>query len=197
MKFSIALLLPALALAQERAKFVPGGHTLSGPGCDPNTYDVVYSGSGQFVNEFATVTFRDYNATFPDPEREKFCNVFFTIDFPVGCTTVNYDNTVTGAFRLDPGVTGTVIRDYVLERSTAFPDPANLLLTSATPGPDYILDDDDFTSTTRIDTANQRLTRFGLQSRVFVQRNNNNANGWVSQDVWAASITDQSYAPTC
>lgn len=202
MKFTTALvLLPTLALAnplvvrqEDRAKFT-GQFRTDGTGCPAGSVSVTLSGSGQFVNETATVSLRSYRVqvgpNIPPSEQSKQCRVLLDVRFPLGCQAVTFANTLTGPLQLDAGATGRYQRTYVLPTAQLTGNrPADLQFTS-TSGPDFIQEDRVGARVT-IQDANQRVLPFSLEGSLSLQRGpNNNANGLLANDVWSVSITEQ------
>ena len=201
MKFTAAIILPAVAMAnpllsvrqEERAKFT-GQFRTEGAGCPNGSVNVTFSGSGEFVNEFAEVNLPTYNVqvgpNIPDSQREKECSIFLTVHYPIGCTQVSYDSTLTGPVRLDPGVTGVFSRAYTQDHLTLTSgQPAELRFDSSS-GPDFIQEDHP-AGRVNINTPNQQNADFTLRSRLSLQRPNNALSGTLTNDVYALSLTDQ------
>jgi len=198
MKLTSALaLLPALVLAnplavrqEERAKFT-GGFSTDGNGCPANSdgVSVTISGSGQFFNETATVSLRDYRVNQSDQNRQ--CRVLLSVRFPLGCQSVVFANTLTGPVQLDAGATAAYQRVYVLPTAQLTGNrPADLRFTSAN-GPDFI-QEDRVSARVTINNAGQAVLPFSLEGSLSLQRGpNNNANGQLANDVWSVSITEQ------
>ncbi len=198
MKLATAtILLPALALAQDRAKFT-GQFRASGTGCPPGSVSVVLGGSGEVANEVAEVSLRDYRVqigpNIPPTEQNKQCQVFLDIRFPLGCSNITFSNSLTGPVQLDPGATGTYQRAYVLPTAQFSPvngnRPANLQFTSAS-FPDFI-QNDRFSARVTIQSGAPSTLPYSLEGGLSLQRGPiNNSNGTLANDVWAVSIATQ------
>ena len=196
MKFAAAtlLLLPALALAQDRAKFT-GGFRTSGNGCPRDSVSVVLGGEGEAANEVAEVSLRNYRVQLGGVQNLQ-CQVFLDIRFPTGCRRVSFSNTLTGPFQLDSGATGTYQRAFILPSAqniipTNGNRPADLRFVSSPGVPDYI-QNDQFSASLTIGTGAPNVVPYSLEGSLSLQRGpNNTANGSLANNVWAVSIASQ------
>ncbi|KAK0637351.1 hypothetical protein B0T17DRAFT_613951 [Bombardia bombarda] len=191
----ISLILPALALANpliatrqaERAKFT-GAVTTSGAGCPAGSATATFS-SGDFLNETATITLSVYRVAVgpnvPSDQREKDCKVELPIHFPLGCTRVNFNSTLTGAYQLNGDrVTGSYTRAYVLSPGQLQGgNPPALTFPQPFPAPAYI-QQDGFVGTENIRNVNEQTVSFSLQGRLSLQ-NPASQSGELSNDVWS------------
>jgi hypothetical protein len=114
------------------------------------------------------VGFTAYSASQPPTSnREKFCDIIFTVHFPLGCTSLIFDNVLSGDAILSPGVTGRVHTSFVLDHGGQLsnPNPADLQLTSSGPW----AKDSAFLSQVTINTPSQQDVLFTAQTRIALQ----------------------------
>jgi hypothetical protein len=114
------------------------------------------------------VRFENYRAFQPpDLGREKLCDVIFTIHFPIGCTALIFDNSLSGEATLSPGVTGRVHRNFILDHGGLLsnPNPDVFPITSSGEWSKA----DASTAEVTINTPNQQDVLFTVQTRIALQ----------------------------
>lgn len=187
---ALAAALPALVLPDISARQVTPDNqiqiifaTAFGPGCPPNTFSTQISPDGKVI----TFGFDSYQTNVggdtPSSEREKFCDLSLVVKYPLGCSTATYTSTYHGFAILEPGVSGTFTSAYTLSPGSTGSNPPPKTLGSGEFANGGVYTKQDITTTTTcINTQNQRNVIFQARTRIFLIASNQTVFGTVTGD---------------
>lgn len=166
--------------------------TAAGPGCEVNTFTSSISNS----SADATLGFDAYQSALgpgvDTSEREKHCQIFLSLRFPVGCTFATVSTTYHGFATIGEGAMAAVIPSYNLS-------PGDLdvgeLLPDFLEGPDLVGGDayersDEMVAMVEVGDEEHRDVQFVVRSRAFVQANDAGREGLITTDDITVAITD-------
>ncbi|SPO04337.1 uncharacterized protein DNG_07021 [Cephalotrichum gorgonifer] len=165
--------------------------TASGPGCAPGTF----STSIDPTSAIATFGFDAYQSAIgagvPGSDREKHCELFLTVRFPLGCTTASVTTTSHGFAVLGAGTSGVVATGYNISPgnlSNGNP-PSKTLSGAQWADGDVYQKEDQNVARVQINGEGQRDVQFVVRSRVFVTGSGSNPEGLVTTDDIVVAIT--------
>lgn len=165
--------------------------TAVGPGCPPNAFTVTMAND----TDAATFGFNAYQtalgAGIDAEEREKHCQLFWNLRFPVGCTAASIKTVYHGSATLGEGTTGVLMPSYNLS-------PGELIHEEPVPsffdGEEWLDGDtfervDEVVAKVQVDDEEQRDVQFVVRSRSFLQTTGEGQEGSVSSDDITVTIT--------
>ncbi|CAI4212286.1 unnamed protein product [Parascedosporium putredinis] len=167
--------------------------TTTGDGCPAGTYSTSINAAGTI----ATLGFDAYQAAVgpgvPGSDREKHCELFVTLRYPVGCTVATLTTTHHGFALAQSGVSATIASTYNLSPgSLTNGSPASTVLSGAAwvNGDTYTRND---VTPARVSVVSQqqRDVSFTVRSRLFVSANSSTREGLVTADDVTLTVTSQ------
>ncbi|OIW27131.1 hypothetical protein CONLIGDRAFT_656331 [Coniochaeta ligniaria NRRL 30616] len=185
-----AFCAPVTVSSRQAAQIQFTSITTSGPGCPQGsiTTDVTAD-----VTAF-TLGFDKYQ-TLVGPgvdgsNREKSCDIFLSLRYPLGCTSAVINTTYHGFAQLDSGVVGTLSVAYILSpgSTTNSPPPAMFPASSWSIGEVYTKRDS-VTATENIQNTNQRDVSLTIRTRIMLIVANSTMAGTLSIDDATVAIT--------
>lgn len=163
-----------------------------GPGCDPDSFTKSVSNS----STDATFGFDAYESSLgpgvAGEEREKHCQIFFTLRFPLGCTAATLSTTYHGFAALGDGATGVLAPSYNLspgDLEVALPPPDFFEGAEWAEGDTYERTDD-IVAKVQIGDEEHRDVQFVVRSRTLVQSTGEAEEGLITADDITVSIKD-------
>jgi hypothetical protein len=198
MKSIVALLLPILALAAPAPEGRQSGGirissvSTSGSGCPQGSVSTSISDDGSVV----TIGYDSYQTNVgpgvDSSQREKYCDIFLTLLYPLGCTSAVMASTYHGFAQLDSGVSGSFAAAYVLSPGSTSTNPPTTTFSSSqwSAGGVYTKSDSVTTKNT-VRTLNQRTAIFAARTRVTLIAVNSTVSGTLTDDDATIAITSQ------
>lgn len=194
---STLLLLPALALAapapldtRTNPQIQISSIVASGTGCPQGTFSADVSDDGTAIT-FGLDSYQTQVGTgVSGSEREKNCDIFIGLRYPVGCTSAVISTTYHGFAQLESGVGGTFKADYNMSPGSTSGNPAAMLFNSNqwSAGGVYTKQDS-LATTARINSPNQQNVNFELRTRILLNAANSQLSGIVTGDDVTIAIT--------
>ncbi|KAJ9161069.1 hypothetical protein NKR19_g2625 [Coniochaeta hoffmannii] len=198
------LFLPALILCAPAGESPRSGQTApvqfisasaSGSGC-PQGVSTIIDDPGTTL----TLGFDQYQTQVepgvPGSEREKNCDIFLTLRYPLGCTSTTMSATYHGFAQLQSGVGGAFPASYVLSPgavTSSQPPTTKFDATEfGTPGGVYTRNDA-VTAKEDIRNANQQVVSLAVRTRVILQPINQTVAGTLTLDDASFQITEQQH----
>jgi hypothetical protein len=166
--------------------------SLSGSGCPQGTTTTDISVDGAAI----TLGFDQYQ-TQVEPgvsgaEREKYCDIFLSVRYPLGCTSAMLSSTFHGFAQLQAGVSGTFPANYVLSPgSITSSQPPPTVFNAASfgvPGGVYTRKDS-VSVKENIANANQQVVSLAIRTRIVLQPMNQTVAGTLTLDDASFEIT--------
>ena len=165
-----------------------------GPGCPRGSFTPSFSPDRSTV----TLAFTKYNARVSPSDlsahRELFCDVFLTVNYPLGCTAAVLDATYRGVAQVQKGVTGTATAQYNLSPGKTGKNPPATTFTSANfggAGHAYSLEDK-ITLSENISNNNQRNVSLIARTRIFLVTSGSTQSGTLTNTNTTLAIVQQS-----
>lgn len=175
---------PLLAERQApRAKLV--SVDISGDGCPVGSFRSQIFGDG----ETASIAFTRYNLSTAAGQPSSLpCVVLWTVNFPVGCTNLTFDNVYSGSAdgEVSLRINGFFHVPYSLSGGTL---PPNIVTTSIVP-PTWPRRDR-LATVLRVVNQNERNHVYRADTRLELQRLDQRASGSVTLDLYEFSIVEQ------
>ena len=182
--------LPSLGARQEESVLITNV-TAVGPGCSPDAFTRTLSND----SNVATLGFDAYQtalgAGVAAEDREKHCQIFYNLKFPLGCTAASIKTVHHGFATLGDGTTGVVMPSYNIS-------PGELIHEEPLPsffdgeawaGGDTFERVDEVVAKVEVGDEEQRNVQFVVRSRAFVQATGEGQEGFVSSDDITVAIT--------
>lgn len=197
----VSLFLPLLTLAspapltprQSDSQVRITAITTTGDGCPSGTYSSSINEAGTVL----TLGFDTYQSAVgpgvPGPDREKHCELFVTLRYPVGCTTASLTTTYHGFAILQQGVSGVVASTYNLSPgSLTNGNPSSTVLSGAQwVDGDVYTRNDVVAARAPVVSQQQRDVSFVVRNRVLLTAGDSSQEGVVTADDVTLSITGQ------
>jgi hypothetical protein len=164
----------------------------SGQGCPQGSYSTTISLDGTSVTLGFGIYQTHVGVGVPGVDREKFCYVTISLQYPIGCTSAILQSTYHGFAQLDSGVTGTFSSTYNTSPGQIGPNQPSSMFTSAvwSSGGVYTRSDASIT-TLRVISSTQREVGFISRSRIFLQMGQTNSFGTLTVDDLTVGISQQ------
>lgn len=164
--------------------------TASGPGCPQGsiTTDVTSDGTAFTLgfDRYQTIVGPGVDGS----SREKNCDIFVSLRYPLGCTSAVVQTIYHGFAQLENGVAGTFPATYTLSpgSTTNNPPPTTFPASSWTTGGVYTKQDI-VTATENIRNANQRDVSLTIRTRILLNVANSTVAGTLTVDDATVAIT--------
>lgn len=193
---STLLLLPVLALAaptlDSRAtpQIQVSSIVASGTGCPQGSFSADISDDGTVIT-FGFDSYQTQVGTgIGGSEREKNCDIFLGLRYPLGCTSAVISTTYHGFAQLENGVSGGFPAAYNMSPGSISGNPPETTFTSSewANGGVYTKQDTILAST-NVNSPNQQNVNFELRTRIRLNAANSNLNGVLSGDDATIAIT--------
>jgi hypothetical protein len=191
------LLLPALVLAapsifpRQSTPIQIASVTYSGTGCPAGSVSTETSPDGTVI----TLGFSSYQTLIGpgslSEDREKHCELFFVLRYPIGCTSAVIAATYHGFAELESGVSGTFISTYSLSPGSTSSNPPPTTFSSSQWAGGVYTKPDLISTTASIQNFNQRNVSFVARTRILLQAPNPSVSGTLTGDDATVAITQQ------
>jgi hypothetical protein len=190
------LLLPALAFAAPTLDTRAGPQiqvssiVASGPGCPQGSFSADINDDGTVI----TFGFDSYQTQVGSgvsgSEREKNCDIFLGLRYPLGCTSAVISTTYHGFAQLENGVSGGFPATYSLSPGSISGNPPETTFSSSqwSNGGVYTKQDSILTTAT-INSPSQQNVNFELRTRIRLNGANSNLAGVLTSDDATIAIT--------
>ncbi|KAK4209666.1 hypothetical protein QBC37DRAFT_49328 [Rhypophila decipiens] len=171
--------------------------TISGTGCQPNTYTTQFSPSGD-----AFTLGLDSYQTFFGPgtstsDRTRQCDLVLTLNYPPGCSLLTLSTTYHGFAQLETSVSGQFTSSYALSPGALSGDgsaPGSITVGSGAFGGNgnvYTKVDDPINARVSFAGSNRRDGTFTVKTRLSLT-GSTGRSGTLTQDDVSVSIASQS-----
>lgn len=171
--------------------------TISGTGCQPNTYTTQFSPSGDAF----TLGLDSYQA-FIGPgtsasDRDRQCDLVLDINYPPGCTLATLSTTYHGFAQLETSVTGTFTSQYSISPGNLSGEgsaPGSVTVNSNAFGGNgnvYTKVDDPIVARVSFAGSNRRTGTFTVRTRIFMNAGQSSRSGLLTQDDVTVAIVSQ------
>ena len=198
---SLLLLLPVLASAGPLLTRQAGqvatilSVTSDGPACPPGSLSTAISSDGTKVTAIFDKFRTEYQSTtgVAPEKRDLFCNIQWTLKFPIGCTRANFVTQTRGyPLITEGGVTGNYFPSYGLSPGN-FPQGNSLPPTTfdTTVGDASWLREESPSADVQIRNENERNVRFEARTRLSIQPVSDKLAGVVYVDSIDLTIANQ------
>ncbi|PKS08514.1 hypothetical protein jhhlp_004899 [Lomentospora prolificans] len=185
---------PSLLSRQSDSQVRITAVTTTGDGCPAGSFSTNINAAGTV----ATLGFDAYQS-FVGPgtsgsDREKHCELFVTLRYPLGCTAASLTTTYHGFATLQPGVSGVVASTYNLSPgSLTNGNPASTVLSGVQWANGDVYTRNDVTSArVSVSSQQQRDVSFVIRNRLLLTAGSSSQEGAITADDVTLTVTGQS-----
>jgi len=169
--------------------------TAAGPGCPAGSYSPELSADAKSINVGFDSYITAVGAGAGPEERERYCDLTFRIQFPLGCSTASLQSTYHGFAQLDAGVTGTFSSQYSISPGQVLtggnPNPVTISSAGFGGAGNVYAKEDVAGVRVNAGSANQRVVSYTVRTRLRLQQGQSSQVGFFSDDDLTLAITAQ------